>query len=272
MTTIREFIQRFETFCPTEWRYHNDPVGLHFGRLDQDIHKILVTLDVRPETVQEAIDKDCDFIVAHHPVIFHAPNRLTEDDPQQAMYAQIIRHEIGVYCAHTSLDSTPGGMNDWLADAYGITDTKVLVPHEDHYTDQAGNMVGMGRIGNLKTPLPLRDFIQQIKNVHHLDGLRVVSPNLDQTVSRVAVLGGDGGSFYRQALKLGAEVYITGDVYYHTAHDILAAGLTVIDPGHHMESICKSHLTALIRDWAQKEQWQIAVESSIMNTDPFQFM
>lgn len=272
MITIQTFIDRFEQFCPIEWRYHQDPVGLHFGRRDQAIHRILTTLDVRPEVVDEAIDKGCDFIVAHHPVIFHAPHDLTEDNPQQAMYAKLLRHQIGVYCAHTNLDMAPGGMNDWLAEAYGLTDTEVLVPHEAGYRDSQDRLVGMGRVGNLKAPVSLRELVAQMKHYHHLTGLRVVSADLDQTVQRVAVLGGDGGSFYQTALEKGAEVYITGDVYYHTAHDMLAAGLSVIDSGHHMESICKAHLAALIRDWAQKDQWQVHVESSIMNTDPFTFV
>ncbi|MDO4670124.1 MAG: Nif3-like dinuclear metal center hexameric protein [Aerococcus sp.] len=272
MTTIQQFMDRFERFCPETWRYHEDPVGLHFGKRDQEIHHILTTLDVRPEVVDEAIELGCDFIVAHHPVIFHRPNDLTEDDPQQAMYAKLIRHHIGVYCAHTNLDAAPGGMNDWLAEAYGIIDTEVLVPNEPATFTEDGKRVGMGRIGRLVEPMRVRALVERVKAYHHLEGVRVVSADLDQMVQRVAVLGGDGGSFYHEALAQGAEVYITGDAYYHTAHDMLAAGLTVIDPGHHMESICKDHLTALIQSWAQKDHWQVTVRSSIMNTDPFTFL
>mgnify|MGYP003361594547 FL=1 len=88
----------------------------------------------------------------------------------------------------------------------------------------------------------------------------------------MAVLGGDGGKFYPQALRAGAQAYVTGDVYYHTGHDMLAAGLTVIDPGHHIESICKSQLTKLFDQWRVQAGWPIEIVASQLNTDPFTFI
>src|SRR5699024_4098525 len=78
------------------------------------------TLDIRPEVVEEAKAIGADFIFAHHPPIFKPVKRLTEDDPQQSMYAEIIRSGIGVYAAHTNLDAAPAGMNDWLSDLYEV--------------------------------------------------------------------------------------------------------------------------------------------------------
>src|SRR5699024_11456195 len=93
---------------------------LYFARLIMDINKILVPLDVRPEVVEEAKAIGADFIFAHHPPIFKPVKRLTEDDPQQSMYAEIIRSGIGVYAAHTNLDVAPAGMNDWRSIQIGM--------------------------------------------------------------------------------------------------------------------------------------------------------
>jgi len=98
------------------------------------------------------------------------------------------------------------------------------------------------------------------------------SQNPDELIQRVAVLGGDGGKFYPEALKQGAQVYVTGDVYYHTAHDMLAAGLSVVDPGHHIESICQPYLTALFKQWQVENNWSLEVVASTLNTDPFTFI
>lgn len=273
MTTVKEIVDAFESFCPQSWSEDGDPIGLHFGRFDREVHRILVTLDVRPEVVQEAIDKECDFIFSHHPVIFRQPKTLTEHDPQQQMYAEIIRHRISVYSAHTNLDNAPGGMNDWLAALYGIEDTAVLIPKSPAVENANGELVGMGRIGNLSESMTVCAFAEKIKSVHGLAGLRVVADDMDKPIQRVAVLGGDGGSFYQQALAKKADIYITGDVYYHTAHDMLASGLSVIDPGHHMESVCKPHLKSLIDGWlSQQDDRSVEVIESELNTDPFQFI
>lgn len=273
MITVGKIIQAFETFCPPSWSEEGDPIGLHFGHPNREVHRILVTLDVRPEVVQEAVENDCDFIFSHHPVIFHRPKTLTEDDPQQRMYAEIIRHHLSVYSAHTNLDNAPGGMNDWLAELYGIQDTEVLVPKKPLTQDANNQLVGMGRIGHLEKPMTVRELAETIKVRHSLSGLRVVTNDIDQKIQRVAVLGGDGGDFYREALDKGAEAYITGDVYYHTAHDMLAAGLSVIDPGHHMESVCKSHLKQMFESWLKQAGYRdVTVVESSLNTDPFQFL
>ncbi|EQM54495.1 dinuclear metal center protein, YbgI family [Lactiplantibacillus plantarum EGD-AQ4] len=336
-----ELIERFEQFAPLKLRWEHDPTGLQIGDPQQVVHKVLVTLDVRPEVVQEAIAIGADMIFAHHPVMFRPANNLDYQDPQKAMYAELAAHHILVYAAHTNLDCAEGGMNDWLADALQLQDVEGLVPGyhaqavkmtvtvstdkveavQDYLTGTAGAKLDryalnsgeqfsvdlsedtlsaavagvnalagdawdyqvvpllsgghqyyMGRVGNLPQPMSARAFAETCKRVFHVDGLRLVCADADQMISRVAVLGGDGGKFYPQALQTGAQAYVTGDVYYHTGHDMLAAGLTVVDPGHHIESICKSHLTELFQQWQQESGWSVEVVASQLNTDPFTFI
>ncbi|MFB9769527.1 Nif3-like dinuclear metal center hexameric protein [Lactiplantibacillus modestisalitolerans] len=337
-----ELIERFEQWAPLKLKWANDPTGLQIGDPKQAIHKVLVTLDVRPEVVQEALEIGADMIFAHHPVMFRPANNLDYRDPQKAMYADIAAHHILVYAAHTNLDCAEGGMNDWLASALGLTDVHGLVPGyrakavkltvtvptdqveavQEYLTtvwhgqlnryafnsgeqfsvnllaDQVdaavagvnqfvvptswdyqveplltgGHQYTMGRVGNLTTPMTASDFAQHCKTVFGVDGLRLVTAAPDQVIKRVAVLGGDGGKFYPQALAAGAQAYVTGDVYYHTAHDMLASGLTVVDPGHHIESICKAHLTARFQEWQRANDWDVTFTASKLNTDPFTFI
>ncbi|MFV8805804.1 Nif3-like dinuclear metal center hexameric protein [Aerococcus urinaeequi] len=268
--TIKDFIQQFQTFAPEYYAVEGDPTGLHFGRLDQEINKILVTLDIRPEVVEEAKAIGADFIFAHHPPIFKPVKRLTEDNPQQAMYADIIRAGIGVYAAHTNLDAAPGGMNDWLSDLYSLENTEVLRAHTTDET--SGQAIGIGRIGDLAEPMTLQAFGGFVKEKTGVNGLRMVVANKDRPVKRVAILGGDGGSYFEDALEKGADTFITGDVYYHTGHDMIAAGLNVIDPGHHFESIVKDKMTDKFNEWNESKDWQVEVVASQLNTDPFTFI
>ncbi|USS87396.1 Nif3-like dinuclear metal center hexameric protein [Fructilactobacillus hinvesii] len=265
MTTVNDIITRFERFAPLSFKEEGDPTGFQMGRRDAVVHQLMTTLDVRPEVVDEAIERHVDFIFAHHPVMFRPARNLDLANPQNAMYARLLKHDITVYAAHTNLDNAPGGMNDWLSTALGLEQTTGLVNH-DRIAE-----IAMGRVGNLPTPVTVTELAKLCKERFHLTGLRVVSPNPDQLVQRVAILGGSGGKFYPAAIDHQADVYITGDLFYHTAQDLLAAGLHAIDPGHHVESICKPKLRELFERWNEAEGWQINVLESRLNTDPFRF-
>lgn len=265
----REFVERFEQFAPKSWAEPWDVPGLQLGNLEAPIHKILVTLDVRPETVQEALDVGADFIFAHHPAMFHPAKTLDLSVPQNQMYATILAHHLTVYAAHTNLDSAPGGMNDWLAAALGLQDCTGLVPS---HGQTATTAVTMGRIGNLPRPTTVQAFAEHCRQVFHVAGLRLISHRPTAPVTRVAVLGGSGSEFYTAAVAQGADVYVTGDVSYHPAQDMLAAGLSVVDPGHHIESICEPQLTQLFTTWAAENDWPVTVQATKLNTDPFTFL
>ena len=265
-------IGRFEQFASPQLAEKWDHVGLQLGNPDRPIGKLMTTLDVRPETVQEAIAAGVDFIFAHHPVMFHPARDLDTRNPQNAMYAQLLAHQITVYAAHTNLDTANGGMNDWLAARLRLSHCQPLVPAgSDPVT---GQPVGMGRIGDFAGSMNSAAFARYCMRTFNVAGLRlVVNPaDRDRQIHRVAVLGGAGQDFYQQAVKLGADAYVTGDVSYHFAHDMIANHLTVVDPGHHIEAVAEHGLATLIRGWQKEYGWDFDLVENRINTDPFTFM
>lgn len=135
-----------------------------------------------------------------------------------------------------------------------------------------GHQYSMGRIGTLAQSMTVREFADYCKTVFQVPGLRLVARDLDKPVQRVAVLGGDGGKFFKLAQSKGADIYVTGDVYYHTGHDMLAANFPVVDPGHHIESICKPKLAELFGKLRIENRWDFEISVSQLNTDPFTFI
>ncbi|QIL46883.1 Nif3-like dinuclear metal center hexameric protein [Vagococcus coleopterorum] len=337
-----EFIRRFEEYCPLELAEEGDPVGLHIGQLDREMERVMFTLDVRPETVAEAIENKIDLIVAKHPPIFRPISRLDYDDAQTKMYADCIKHDIAVYAAHTNLDIIENGLNDWFCEELGIEEATYLkathnvayhevalhidpknkvslltylaelttetiseetpeynktvitfpvveteitkmrnslediseeIPMEQQWKPLHNKVktFGIGRIGDLSEPIMMEKFISQIKETFNLDGLRLVCSNPDQAIQRVAICGGSGEKFYRDALAKDADVYLTGDVYYHTGHDMLTAELPVIDPGHHIEVLCQPRLLSLANEWKEVYNWDIEFSQSLTNTNPFKY-
>ena len=100
------------------------------------------------------------------------------------------------------------------------------------------NEKGIGRIGTLSSPTMLSTYAQIVKEQLNVPFVRVVG-DLQREVKKIAVLGGDGNKYINIAKRAGADVLITGDMYFHTAQDAEAINLAVIDPGHHVEQIMK---------------------------------
>lgn len=133
-----------------------------------------------------------------------------------------------------------------------------------------GEQLGLGRIGKVEETT-LLEFANHVKKVLEVDGVRVVG-NLDAKVKKVAVLGGDGNKYYSHALMKGADVYITGDMYYHVAHDAQAVGLNIIDPGHNVEKIMKNGVSKVLTKMCEEKGYEVDIFASTIHTDPFTFI
>lgn len=272
MTTGLDLIKQFEKFASPQLAESWDHVGLQLGDPTRPIHRLMTTLDVRPAVVEEAIVKDVDFLFAHHPVMFHPAVDLDVRNPQNQMYADLLAHGITVYAAHTNLDTANGGMNDWLATQLKLSETVPLVDEgKDPVSQQA---VGMGRVGNLPQAMSVDSFVQYCLAAFDIPAARLIINPADRskTIKRVAILGGSGSEFYLQAQAAGADAYVTGDVTYHTAHDIQAHHLVVLDPGHHIEVVAAHGLAEWIRQWAAQVGADFEIIESSVNTEPFTFV
>ncbi len=217
-------IQLFELFAPKHLALPDDKIGLQLGTLHKDIKKVMVALDVTIEVVEEAIREQADLIIAHHAIIYRPLSRINTDTAEGRLYEMLIKHDIAVYIAHTNLDVTEGGINDMMATLLNLTDVRVLCP-----TDVNGKDQGIGRVGKLTKPIHLKLLSEEVKRAFDVPVVRVVG-DLERQIRKVAVLGGAGGKYVKHALFAGADVLITGDIDYHTAHEAKAAGLTMIDP------------------------------------------
>lgn len=136
---------------------------------------------------------------------------------------------------------------------------------------QKGKTFGIGRIGKLPEAVTLGELVRRVKDIFSVEGVRVVG-DPEKTVQKVAVSSGDGNKFVPQAIFKGADVMVTGDVYYHTAHDALQAGLAMIDPGHNVEKVMKTSVQRYLQSELQQMKSDTEVLASQIHTDPFRFM
>lgn len=129
---------------------------------------------------------------------------------------------------------------------------------------------GLGRVGNLESPLSLGEFAQAVKNVLGIASVRYGGQG-EEIISRVAVCGGSGAELWPAARAQGAQVLVTGDVKYHTAQDILAAGMGFVDAGHYgTEKIVIEFLGDYLEERLKEKGLDVEVLRSRAGSDPFQ--
>lgn len=165
MTIIKNstIFQAIEKWAPKSLAYEWDNVGLQIGSYQNKAMRIMITLDVVESVVDEAIDKNIDLIIAHHPLLFKPLKQIDFNSPKGKIIHKLIRHNISVYAAHTNLDIANGGVNDMLCHALSIKPQKnvlntsfdqlvklvVFIPetHVEAVREALSN-AGAGHIGN----------------------------------------------------------------------------------------------------------------------------
>jgi dinuclear metal center YbgI/SA1388 family protein len=125
---VSNIVQMFEDWAPKWVAWEKDNVGLQVGDKQNKVTKILVTLDVTKQIVNEAIAKKAELIVSHHPLLFRPPSAIIADDPIGELVLQLAEHTVALFSAHTNLDFTQGGVSFALAEILGLKNIRFLTP------------------------------------------------------------------------------------------------------------------------------------------------
>ncbi len=230
--TVADIITVLEDFAPTGLAENWDAVGLQVGAPQQACKKVGLALDLTKQTLQEALNKQVDLIVVHHPLLFRPVKAIRFDEPMGTLLQTLCAKKIGLYAAHTNLDSTVGGLNDYLADQIDLRERRSILPQPD--TTPAAfrdTVAGLGRAGSLPEPTSLGALANKLNKRFKPAALRIIGDK-NRIIETVAMCTGSGGALIAEAATTGADCYITGDVKYHQALDAEAIGLSVLDVGH----------------------------------------
>ena len=123
---VRHISTFLDQWAPPETKLDYDNVGLLIGHPAQSVHRVLTCLDVTLDVVNEAIEKNCELIVAHHPLIFKGLKRINPTSEKGKIIYKLIQHEIAVIAAHTNLDAALDGVSFKLAKKLGLENLKFL--------------------------------------------------------------------------------------------------------------------------------------------------
>jgi dinuclear metal center YbgI/SA1388 family protein len=128
MTKIKEIINVLEAWAPLKYQEDYDNAGLIVGNNEVEITNILITLDVTEEVVAEAITKNANLILAHHPIIFKGLKKLNGKNYIERTVIAAIKNDIAIYACHTNLDNVSSGVNRKIGEKIGLKNIKILKP------------------------------------------------------------------------------------------------------------------------------------------------
>lgn len=236
--TVSDIAATIEKFAPKSLQESYDNAGLQVGDPDMQVSAVLLCLDFTEEILDEAIERECNMVISHHPLLFRGLKEITGADPIQRMAIKAIKSGIALYSAHTNLDSARDGVSHEMARMLGMRNIKVLDAKEWN-TD-----CGLGVIGEIN-PTPKLEFLRSLKEIFNVKALKYSEQTPKLVIKRVALCGGSGASLIPDALCKNADAFITGDVKYHDftaySHDILIA-----DIGHYESELCSRQIFSQI--------------------------
>ncbi len=326
---IKQVLAAIAEFAPPVYQESYDNTGLLTGNPGWEVTHALLSLDVTEAVVEEAIENNCNLIIAHHPLIFKGLKRLTGGNYVERTVIKAVKKDIAIYAAHTNLDNMEWGVNNMICEKLGLIHRRILSPakavlrklytfapikdaekvrkalfeagggHIGNYSEASFNadgtgtfkaeagaspyvgesgkqhqeaetkievlfprhlekqiivalteahpyeevaydvvslentnsMIGSGMIGEFAEPLDEEDFLQFLKTTMQAGCIRYTALQ-NKLVKRVAVCGGAGSFLLKDAIRAGADVYVSADFKYHEFFDA-DNQIVIADIGHY---------------------------------------
>lgn len=252
---LKNIIDYMENWVPSRLIDAWDNTGFQIGLEKKYIKNVLIALDLDEYTLKIAIEGKFDLIITHHPIIFKPLKTIISTNPKEKLILDIIKNDIAVYNAHSNLDLAIGGVNDEFAKRLNMKNKKHLKEIFKEEVDGANIVYGYGKIGEIEET-SLENFIEVIKSALNIEDL-IVYGCIDKTIKKVAICGGSGSDFIKEACDARVDLYITSDIKYHEAQYAYERGLTLIDVGHfHSEKI----ILPVIKKYLEKEFKSLNIE------------
>lgn len=129
--TVGDICNCLEKFAPLQLQESYDNSGLIIGHRDETVNKVLISLDITENIVNEALSNKCNLIISHHPILFSGLKKITGKNSAERILLKSIRNNISIYAIHTNLDNIIEGVNGFISNKLGLKNQKILKPKKD---------------------------------------------------------------------------------------------------------------------------------------------
>lgn len=206
-------------------KQNHDHVGLMTGNLPEEVHRILLCLDMDWELLPQVKEIKPDMVISHHPFIFGTKYQVFKRDLRKKELSEIMDGmNIPVYSFHTNFDSGKGGMNDALAEALNL---------ENIYAPEKNPMM---RIGELNKAMDIEEFAKFAKQKFNVEYGLLVNYG-PKEIKKIGIIGGGGSRCWTLAKLEGCDIYISGDAPHYVRRDVVNEEYNYLDFPHEIEKI-----------------------------------
>lgn len=207
---IYNFLNEIAPFdTAAEW----DNTGLCVGSLENEVSRVLVSLDVTNDVIKKAEETGAQLVLTHHPMIFDGVKSIEEG----SVIYNAVKSGKTYISSHTCLDKAQGGVNDCLADAIGVINLS---------NSRVDEFLKIGEI----EPVSADAFADKIKSAL---GGKVAYTDSGKVIKRVAVCSGSGGDLVFGAAQEGADALVTGEAKHHEMLASKELGVSLFVAGHY---------------------------------------
>jgi dinuclear metal center YbgI/SA1388 family protein len=263
VASVNDIIALIESVAPKDNKCDFDNVGLLVGRRDAKVNKVMICLDATKEVLDEAIKAGAQMIISHHPMIFDPIKAVSSETVLGEKIILAIENGIAIYAAHTNLDFSAGGINDFVAELLGLTEVTTLDPY-------ISENEGLGRVGKLSNACTAEELKNRIEKILNDKYIRIIGePN--SLIKKVAVINGSGGDieYIDMAKKVGADCLVTAEVKHHVAIYAREKDFTIIECQHYtMEHCYLESFAELLKSKAVQENLSVEFIQSKRETNP----
>lgn len=229
---IKDVVDLLESAFPPRYQEGFDNTGLQLGSLLRRCTGALICVDLTPEILAEAVDKGCNLVITHHPLIFHPLKCIDESNRVGLTVLKAIRHDVAVYSCHTSVDNAPLTGVSWkMGEMLGLEN---IMPIETKGPEK----IGCGIVGDLPRPMMSAEFVALVKEVFNVPVARCSAfPESIEPFSRIGLCGGAGSFLIPEAIDMGAKAFVTSDCKHNHFIDYVNR-LLLVDIGHFESEEC----------------------------------
>ncbi len=263
---MSDLIAEIEVIAPRDLEEDWDNCGMQINMGNTEVKRVLVALEITKGVIAEAMSKNVDFIVTHHPLLFKKIDVVDNNDIKGNYMIDLIKRGISVYAAHTTFDEAFGGNNEYLADMIGLSRVRKMKNKRAVIKGEEPKMVS-GRMGNFETPMKMSDVCTLIEDALGVKGQMKTSGDMDKMIKTVGLCAGSGIDSMMAAIKNDCDLFLTGDIRHHEAQTAKESGLCVIDAGHYgTERIFTENFAGKLK---KAVGTKIEVLESEINSNPF---
>ena len=227
-----EIINYLESYFPLNLQLNWDKCGVQIGNINQDVNKVMVSLNADLQSLHLAIDNECQMLITHHPFLLEKIDNLSFDNHHGEFIDLAVSNKIIVYSLHTCLDQGKNGisMNDWLINELDVHNVTC-------YDD-----LKIGKQAILNQPCSTCELVEQIKKTFNQP---VKYAGKEKIIKSIAICGGSGADDIASLVNK-VDAFITGDTKHRHAKYAYDHDIVLIDVPHHVEVIMENKVKELL--------------------------